>query len=65
MRKGKVFLFLTGNMESAITLADKVFKLDESGLHEIQMAEESEDGESSISEASVEIDKDRNSTSSF
>ena len=36
--KGKVCSFLTGNMESAITLADKVFKLDESGLQEIQMA---------------------------
>ena len=41
--KGKSVLILTGNMESAVTLADKVFKLDENGLHEIQMAEESEE----------------------
>ena len=40
--KGKSVLILTGNMESAITLADKVFKLDENGLQEIQMASESE-----------------------
>ena len=41
--KGKSVLILTGNMESAVTLADKVYKLDESGLQEIQMAEESEE----------------------
>ena len=41
--KGKSVLILTGNMESAVTLADKVFKLDENGLHEIQMAEEFEE----------------------
>ena len=37
---------LTSNMESAITIADRVFKLDESGLQEIQMASESEKEES-------------------
>ena len=40
--KGKSVLILTGNMESAVTLADKVYKLDENGLHEIQMEEEFE-----------------------
>ena len=40
--KGKSVLILTSNMESAITMADKVFKLDENGLQEIQVAEESE-----------------------
>jgi len=55
--KGKTVLLLTGNMESAITLADKVFKLDESGLHEIHMAREFEEDIPSISEASAEIDK--------
>lgn len=55
--KGKTVLLLTGNMESAITLADKVFKLDESGLHKIHMAREFEEDIPSISEASAEIDK--------
>lgn len=35
--KGKSVLILTANMESAVTLADKVYKLDENGLHEIHM----------------------------
>ncbi|MBO0588317.1 LytTR family transcriptional regulator DNA-binding domain-containing protein [Sporosarcina sp. E16_8] len=55
--KGKSVLILTGNMESAVILADKVFKLDQSGLHEIQIARESEEDISPISEASAEIDK--------
>jgi len=64
--KGKSVLILTGNMESAVTLADKVYRLDDGGLHEIQMAEESEEGLSpteieeeppSILEAAVEIEK--------
>jgi len=55
--KGKNVLLLTGNMESAITLADKVFKLDESGLHDIQIASELEVDNPTISEASIEIDK--------
>lgn len=55
--KGKSILLLTGNMESAITLADKVFKLDESGLHEIHMAREFQEDIPPISEASAEIDK--------
>jgi len=55
--KGKNVLLLTGNMESAITLADKVFKLDESGLHDIQIASELEVDNPTISEASAEVDK--------
>ncbi len=38
--KGKSVLILTGNMESAVTLADKVYKLDETGLHKIHMEED-------------------------
>jgi len=55
--KGKNVLILTGNMESAVILSDKVFKLDESGLHEIQIAREFEEDILPISEASAEIDK--------
>ncbi|WP_338653653.1 MULTISPECIES: LytTR family transcriptional regulator DNA-binding domain-containing protein [Sporosarcina] len=55
--KGKSVLILTGNMESAVNLADKVFKLDENGLHEIQIARELEEDIPSILEASAEIDK--------
>ncbi|MFD1927734.1 LytTR family transcriptional regulator DNA-binding domain-containing protein [Sporosarcina siberiensis] len=35
--QGKIVLILTGNIQSAITLADKVYKLDETGLHKIHM----------------------------
>ena len=38
--KGKSVLILTGNMESAVTLADKVYKLDETGLHKIHMEDD-------------------------
>ncbi|WP_318616386.1 LytTR family transcriptional regulator DNA-binding domain-containing protein [Sporosarcina sp. YIM B06819] len=64
--KGKNVLILTGNMESAVTLADKVCRLDESGLHEIQLADESEEGispteiveeQTSTLDADVEIEK--------
>ena len=44
--EGKSVLLLMSNMESAITIADRVFKLDENGLQEIQMASESEKEES-------------------
>ena len=36
--KGKSVLILTSNMESAITMASKVFRLDSNGLQEIQVA---------------------------
>ena len=39
--EGKSVLILTSNMQSAITTSDRVFKLDESGLQEIQVAKES------------------------
>ena len=45
--KGKSVLILTGNMESAVTLADKVYKLDETGLHEIHMEDDLADNEES------------------
>lgn len=38
--KGKSVLILTGNMESAVTLADNVYKLDESGLHKLHMEDD-------------------------
>lgn len=38
----KSVLILTSNMESAITMANKVFRLDAKGLEEIQLIEESE-----------------------
>jgi ABC-2 type transport system ATP-binding protein len=55
--KGKSVLLLTSNMESAITIADQVFKLDEHGLQEIQMASESEK-EDSENQRSDEISQD-------
>ena len=39
--EGKSVLILTSNMESAITTSDRVFKLDERGLQEIQVVKES------------------------
>lgn len=46
--QGKSVLILTGNMESAITLADQVYKLDESGLHKIHMEENLPPNEESV-----------------
>lgn len=40
--EGKSVLILTSNMESAITMANKVFRLDTNGLEEIQLVNESE-----------------------
>ena len=41
LQKGsKGVLILTGNMESAITLADQVYRLDENGLHAIEVKAE-------------------------
>ncbi|MEK3936097.1 LytTR family transcriptional regulator DNA-binding domain-containing protein [Sporosarcina sp. FSL W7-1349] len=51
---GKAVLLLTGNLESAITAADKVFKLDDSGLLPVQM-ETNEDLEE-LSELGKEIE---------
>ncbi len=48
--KGKSILILSGNMENAVTLADRVYKLDDRGLHEIQMAEEPDEELSSAEE---------------
>lgn len=44
--EGKAVLILTSNMESAITMADRVFRLDANGLEEIQLVDESEQEES-------------------
>ncbi|WP_042220562.1 LytTR family transcriptional regulator DNA-binding domain-containing protein [Oceanobacillus manasiensis] len=40
--KRKASLILTGNLENALTVADQVFRLDENGLHVLQVAEEEE-----------------------
>src|SRR5690625_1703465 len=39
-KDGKTILILTENMESAITVADTVYRLDEQGLHAIDMGVE-------------------------
>lgn len=48
--EGKGVLILTSNMESAITMANKVYRLDTNGLEEIQLVEEIENEESEIKE---------------
>ena len=57
--EGKGILVLTSNMESAITMANKVYRLDSNGLEEIQLVEELENEESEkkepASEATEEI----------
>lgn len=50
---GKTILLLTSNMESAITMADHVYRLDETGCHSIEMEQEDESEAQEI-EASVE-----------
>lgn len=52
---GKGILILTSNMESAITMGNKVYRLDSNGLEEIQLVEEIEDVESEIKESASEI----------
>lgn len=52
--EGKAILILTSNMESAITMANKVFRLDTNGLEEIQLVEESENEETEINETNPE-----------
>ncbi|GKV64060.1 MULTISPECIES: LytTR family transcriptional regulator DNA-binding domain-containing protein [unclassified Sporosarcina] len=56
--QGKGVLILTGNMESAVTAADEVYRLDDNGLHSIQTRDAVEDqsaaDESSISAESVQ-----------
>ncbi|SMO39419.1 LytTR family transcriptional regulator DNA-binding domain-containing protein [Melghirimyces algeriensis] len=39
-KKGKGIVVLTGNMESAITLTDKIYRLDEKGLQEMDMKDD-------------------------
>lgn len=46
---GKRVFILTGNMESAVTAADKVYRLDDTGLHSIQIEAEIE--EESVSDS--------------
>lgn len=40
--KGKAVLILTGNMETALSATNKVYRLDEKGLHSYEIVDESE-----------------------
>jgi ABC-2 type transport system ATP-binding protein len=44
-KQGKSVLVLTGNMESAITIADKIYRLDEAGLKLMDLEGETEEKE--------------------
>lgn len=47
----KAILILTGNMENAITLADNVYRLDENGLHQIEIdKDETEETDKEVTE---------------
>lgn len=52
--EGKGILILTSNMESAITMANKVFRLDSNGLEEIQLVEETENKEFESKESTAQ-----------
>ncbi|MDN4606133.1 LytTR family transcriptional regulator DNA-binding domain-containing protein [Sporosarcina highlanderae] len=41
-QKGRSAFILTGNMESAVTAADQIFRLDENGLHPVHISVETE-----------------------
>lgn len=58
-RSGKSILVLTGNMESAITIADQVYRLDENGLSQIEIDNETEKEEEADvpSNDSIHFDK--------
>src|SRR5690625_2810525 len=49
-QNGKAALILTTNMESAITLTDEVYSLDEHGLHTIEISSEGEETEAKAAE---------------
>lgn len=57
--KGRSILVLTGNMESAITVADQVYRLDENGLSKIDVETETEKEEEimGVDEQSIHFDK--------
>lgn len=52
-RDQKGVLILTGNMESAITFAQSVYRLDENGLNQLDLAEEEAVSEEAIQEPEV------------
>ena len=54
---GKAVLVLTGNMESAITVADQVYRLDESGLQAIEMETEEKTVTEEIKTESIQFNK--------
>src|SRR5699024_1672793 len=53
--EGKSVLILTGNMESALTATDDVYRLDETGLHTIETASKEENMEAAASEEEKEV----------
>lgn len=52
-QQDRCIFMLTGNLESAITAADEVFRLDENGLHPIQTSSDAEAEASSESEETM------------
>ncbi|MFC5605031.1 LytTR family transcriptional regulator DNA-binding domain-containing protein [Sporosarcina koreensis] len=50
---GRSAFMLTGNMESAFTAADQIFRLDENGLHTVQIEAEEESQKDSESSHSI------------
>ncbi len=49
-KRGKTIFILTMNLESAITSADEVYRLDENGLHNVSIENPKEDIEETIAE---------------
>lgn len=56
-QEGKGILILTGNMENAITAADDVYRLDESGLQLIEMKAEEEHVDEVIETDTIKFNK--------
>ncbi|GAB3046461.1 LytTR family transcriptional regulator DNA-binding domain-containing protein [Virgibacillus ainsalahensis] len=56
-QEGKAILVLTGNMESAITFADSVYRLDEDGLRQIELGGEEEGNSNEEVEPELENDE--------
>src|SRR5690625_3112577 len=56
-KDGKTILILTENMESAITVADTVYRLDEQGLHAIDMGVEGAEGVGVENNHTIHFDK--------
>lgn len=55
-KSNKVILIITGNLEGAITAADKVFRLDDNGLISVQMKSDNSDNEKESEDESREAE---------